>query len=678
MSMDVDSGSIDSQTGYYVAEDANGNVFYIEPYSTNPDFDPEQPEDPTDNPEFIFPQDFDLAGRMIVVSFNKEDFTVNEDDSDPNETVYTIEINPCHMEAINWNADSDTWGVAYFSPPGEINASTRTLQLTTNEEGRMSISSSEPWEIELDQPQAESQMNVSPLTKSGLRSVEPEPTLEVSQMQGNAGVFTLGIFSQEDQNTGFTVRGLNSGNELHINVNSMGDYFTIVSLEDDNTIGVYHTTDSQTPVLYDFEYSLDGGETWESAVNRTIEVTLDTGDEIKLRSTGINDVLYYPNNGFEDFRFDSTGEVELYGNICSLLDPVNFTNYQLVAPQTFYQTFAVKSIGGAVPRTYGLKVSNASGLILPSKLTKECFRSMFEGNTYLTDAPDLPATYIPEHSYDSMFKDCTSLEMAPELPAAVVDAYAYANMFSGCESLINIPDVLPTKYLTSHCYEYMFKNCTSLDTIPEGFLPATSVAEYCYRGMFMGTGVVEIPEGLLPANMRLAQYCYSGMFQNCTALEVVPEGLLPTLSFSTGNGAPYCYAYMFSGCTSLVEVPEDLLPATSLYNRCYQGMFLGCTSLEKAPILRYYRAAGGFYDAMFQNCTSLTEVTCLATEFGTGLNIGTNAWLDNVAASGTFYKDANATWTLDSTSGVPTGWTVEDYDPNGGNTPELPAGGGEE
>ena len=100
----------------------------------------------------------------------------------------------------------------------------------------MSLSSNEPWEIELDQPQAQSQMNVRPLTKSGLRSPEPEPTLEIDQMSGNAGVFTLNVLSTSDQATGFTVRGLNSGNEVYVEVNSVGNYFTIESLEDNNNV----------------------------------------------------------------------------------------------------------------------------------------------------------------------------------------------------------------------------------------------------------------------------------------------------------------------------------------------------------------------------------------------------------------------------------------------------------
>lgn len=125
----------------------------------------------------------------------------------------------------------------------------------------MSLSSSEPWEIELDQPQAQSQMNIRPLTKSGLRS--PAPTLEIDQMEGDAGVFTLNVLSTSDQTTGFTVRGLNSGNEVYVAVNSIGDYFTIESLADNNDVVIEYKTDytDGTHKTVDLSYSVDSGET---------------------------------------------------------------------------------------------------------------------------------------------------------------------------------------------------------------------------------------------------------------------------------------------------------------------------------------------------------------------------------------------------------------------------------
>lgn len=101
----------------------------------------------------------------------------------------------------------------------------------------------------------------------GLLKAAPQPTLEIDKMSGNAGVFTLNILSTSDQATGFTVRGLNSGNEVYVEVNSVGNYFTIESLEDDNEITISYNTSSQSdtdPNPFDIEYSVDGGDTWET------------------------------------------------------------------------------------------------------------------------------------------------------------------------------------------------------------------------------------------------------------------------------------------------------------------------------------------------------------------------------------------------------------------------------
>lgn len=120
----------------------------------------------------------------------------------------------------------------------------------------MSIASPEPWEIELDTP---NRNRSNGLTKSPA----PIPTIEIDQMEGNAGVFTLNVLSTSDQATGFTLRGVNSGDELHIGVNSMGDYFTIESLADSNDITIEYKTDyaDGTHKTVDVSYSIDGGET---------------------------------------------------------------------------------------------------------------------------------------------------------------------------------------------------------------------------------------------------------------------------------------------------------------------------------------------------------------------------------------------------------------------------------
>ena len=109
--MGVDSGSIDSETGYYIAEDGNGNSFAIEPFFDNPDYDPElSPEDQPDVPALIFPENFDLSGLNIQVEADFENVTITENEpEDPNLVpTYTTEIALCALSGINWNSDMES------------------------------------------------------------------------------------------------------------------------------------------------------------------------------------------------------------------------------------------------------------------------------------------------------------------------------------------------------------------------------------------------------------------------------------------------------------------------------------------------------------------------------------------------------------------------------------------
>ena len=177
-------------------------------------------------------------------------------------------------------------------------------------------------------------------------------------------------------------------------------------------------------------------------------------------------------------------------------------------------------------------------------------------------------------------------------------------------------------------------------------LPATTLKNSCYQGMFQGCkSLTSAPT--LPAT-ALKDSCYYAMLQNCTSLETAPE--LPAETLESN-----CYAGMFYGCTSLTTAPD--LPAKNLASGCYWSMFGNCTSLTVAPDLPATTLAEKCYQTMFQGCTSLNSVTCLATNISA--SDCTTDWLDGVAATGTFTKAASmADWTIDSASGIPAGWTV--------------------
>ena len=69
---------------------------------------------------------------------------------------------------------------------------------------------------------------------------------------------------------------------------------------------------------------------------------------------------------------------------------------------------------------------------------------------------------------------------------------------------------------------------------------------------------------------------------------------------------------------------------------------------------------------MFNGCTNLNSITCLATDISA--SSCTTNWLKNVAATGTFYKASSMTSWESGVSGIPTGWTVL---PSGAMAPGL-------
>ena len=226
------------------------------------------------------------------------------------------------------------------------------------------------------------------------------------------------------------------------------------------------------------------------------------------------------------------------------------------------------------------------------------------------------------HTFYKLFYNCTALIQAPELPTTTLTEWCYYSMFMDCTSLTQAPE-LPATNLAERCYGGMFENCTSLTQAPE--LPATTLANYCYIAMLSGcSSLVQAPE--LPAT-NLVLYCYYGMFWDCTSLTQVPE--LPATTLSSG-----CYDHMFSGCTSLVQAPE--LPATQLTEYCYSSMFSGCNKLN--------------------------YIKCLATDISA--EFCTDDWLSNVASVGTFECDNKKYFLLDSSSGIPKGWTITEINPD--------------
>ena len=364
--------------------------------------------------------------------------------------------------------------------------------------------------------------------------------------------------------------------------------------------------------------------------------------------TGLTSVPDLPAKQIPDFAyygmfFSCTGlttagtiDAESIGNVgcafmymqCAGLTSAPDIHAGVLADEAFAGTFAGCTSLAAAP---ALNIDT---------LSDRCFDEMFQGCTSMVSAPDLPFTQLKEYCYDDMFSGCTSLTTAPALPATELAVGCYSDMFRDCTSLTQAP-VLPATVLQEYCYQAMFFGCTSLVLAPA--LPATEMKTRSYADMFSGcTSLTDAPS--LPATV-LANDCYNGMFFGCTSLVNGPAEI------PASEAPSYCCHMMFRNCTSLTSAPA--LPATSLVPQCYYHMFEGCTSLTTAPVLPALSVPTQAYDSMFAGCSNLNYVKALFTS----IDWSSQNWLNGVSPTGTFVKNAAATW--EESNIIPSGWTVE-------------------
>lgn len=216
-----------------------------------------------------------------------------------------------------------------------------------------------------------------------------------------------------------------SENEVHYNPRTWADeYFTIESLEDNNTI---YLQASDTAITKTISASTDNGATWTEYTlstdgNGTTLATLNKGGKLLVK--GENSTYSISDSVYGQFK--TTGRFDAKGNIMSLVNGDLFANAdELTATYTFNHLFY---------QCTGLV--SVENLILPATtLADLCYEYMFAGCTSLAIAPELPATTLAQFCYGVMFSGCTSLTTAPELPATKLGHLSYYNMFRDCTNL---------------------------------------------------------------------------------------------------------------------------------------------------------------------------------------------------------------------------------------------------
>lgn len=389
------------------------------------------------------------------------------------------------------------------------------------------------------------------------------------------------------------------------------------------------------------QISYDNGVTWEDTGNARNGSLIEADSE---------DCIY--ETQYLTFEFLESGSLNIVASNASVAKDISYstdngTTWNTITTSTTSQSFGNFSTGDKLlikgnnsayatsnivyNRFYGKTRVNVYGNIM----------SLIYGDNFIGRT-----TISPNYALSGIFDSCTGIVSAEnlKLPATTLTQDCYSHMFWNCTSLVTAPRELPAATLADYCYYEMFRGCTSLTTAP--LLPATTLAINCYDGMFMNcSSLTTAPQ--LPAT-KLRGYCYAAMFDGCTSLTTAPS--LPATNLTT-----YCYAAMFDGCTSLTTPPT--LSATTMATQCYAYMFRNCTSLVTAPVLPATTLKTYCYEQMFKGCTSLNYIKAMFTT--TPSTSYTRSWVEGVSSSGTFVKNAAASWNETGDNGVPSGWTIQ-------------------
>lgn len=122
-----------------------------------------------------------------------------------------------------------------------------------------------------------------------------------------------------------------------------------------------------------------------------------------------------------------------------------------------------------------------------------------------------------------------------------------------------------------------------------------------------------------------------------------------------------CFAYFFDAQSKLKSVENvDFSHITSLGSGSLQCTFRNCNNLTTClDLSSITNITSNSMKETYSGCSSLN--LAIAPNINTWDTGYTNSWLSGVAASGVVMKPSTLTIPTDSTSGVPTGWTTQDY-----------------
>jgi len=230
------------------------------------------------------------------------------------------------------------------------------------------------------------------------------------------------------------------------------------------------------------------------------------------------------------------------------------------------------------------------------------------------------------------------------------------NLFGNIMSLINKTNF---QNLTTLTGDYAFASLFASSKVVSAenlALPATTLSNQCYRGMFKDCVNLTNVVSVLPAKTATLK-CYQQMYLHCTGLTQI------RCNIDLENTATDCCNAMFSGCTNVTntyqysELNKLKLKSSVVQTTAYASMFDQCSSLTMSPEILADTVNSYGCSSMFYSCSSLRTIYCKATTFSAD---SFSNWVYGVPVAGgmagyNFYKHHDADWGY-GVNAIPQGW----------------------
>lgn len=397
------------------------------------------------------------------------------------------------------------------------------------------------------------------------------------------------------------------------------------------------------------EYSIDKGKHWNVLSSLT-----NINGTVYLRGKNPTGINLNPGKytTIQLTAADATKGCEVSGNIANLIDYETNDLSQLGSYcfcYLFYQQTDLKDV---------------SNLIMTKKTTSSMCFFMFSG-TSIESMPQLPAFELNERCYQFMFSECTKLKKLTHIPAYNFGTDACYGMFVSCTSLedASVGQKTVVRFADTSCtysedaFFNMFNGCTNLKIVNYNKKPISikmsSIPKGLYRYLFNNCSSLEYCPLVLGMNdIKCGDYAFDHTYSGTSVVNAKP--FFGAYSVAAAATNAYAFYYMFSNCKKIVTgfIPPVTAEAASLFGYMYADSSIVFLTVKPAKIT----ITRNILNYCCKGCTSIRKIDwSLAKPPSTTIS---SNWLSSASSKGTFSSSFKRAEIAQSTSGVPSAWTI--------------------